>query len=66
MIFEKNTYSISEIIQYEMVKRSDDVWYATSYSVIGYRRSINGNEVNADGTPKRSERMAPHSGPARS
>ena len=65
-MFCQNRYSQNEIILYEMVRGANDVWYAKAYSVIGYRRFINGNEVNSDGTPKRSERMAPYSGPAQS
>lgn len=66
MMFSTNTYSMNEVIEYGMVQRPDGVWYPASYAVIGYRRFINGNEVNDDGTPKRPERMAPYSGPTRS
>lgn len=51
-MFRKNHYSMHEIIQYEMVKGPDGVWYPRAYAVIGMRKCINGNEVKDDGTPK--------------
>jgi len=51
MIFDTNYYSISEVIEYEMVRAPNDVWYAKAYSVVGVSRRINGQEVNEDGTP---------------
>lgn len=47
-----NHYAISEIVEYNSHIGPDGVFYPVEWKIIGYRKTINGNEVNDDGSPK--------------
>lgn len=49
----KNQYSVSEIYEFVCRRGPDGVYYPVQFQVIGIRKKINGQPVDATGAPKK-------------
>lgn len=52
---QPNRYGISDVIEYNTRQGPDGVWYPVTWAIIDQRKTINGHEVNDDGSPKHRE-----------
>lgn len=50
---EPNRYGYEEIIEYLALPTPNGIWVPVQYAVIGHRKTINGQPVNDDGSPKK-------------
>lgn len=50
---QQNRYGYEEIIEYISAPMTNGVWVPIQYRVIGHRKTINGQPVNDDGSPKK-------------
>lgn len=56
MNYEKpNRYSQDEVYLFHSAEGQDGVFYPVTFEVIGYRRKINGYEVDPSGAPMPKE-----------